>query len=246
MKYLQGLFLFFTISFLSLSIEAQESNPLLNFDCIQNIDCVQQAIADDMDVNARTRITNKTPLHFATDQLFGDDDEAVSVIQALLDAGADVNAPNENNWMPLHFASDFGNANAAQVLINNGANVNTTTTLRHLSFHRGATSLHIALQSSSPGHLDVARILINNRADVNATTHDGQTPIMFTINSFNSMASFFNCSTSTSNSSLFCRRTIPRYVSILQSLLERGATPPEVGSKLHTRMTEILNANDNQ
>ena len=203
MKYLQGLFLFFTISFLSLSIEAQESNPLLNFDCIQNIDCVQQAIADDMDVNARTRITDKTPLHFATDQLFGDDDEAVSVIQALLDAGADVNAPNENNWMPLHFASDFGNSNAAQVLINNGA-------------------------------------------DVNATTHDGQTPIMFLINHFDSMASFFNCSTSTSNSSLFCRRTIPKYVSILQSLLERGATPPEVGTKLHTRMTEILNANDNQ
>ena len=239
MKYLQGLVLFFTISFLSLSIKAQESNPLLNFVCIQDIDCVQQAIADGMDVNTRTRTTRRTPLNLATDQIGGDDDEAVSVIQALLDAGADVNVPDWNNWMPLHFASLFGNANAAQVLINNGAEVNATTILRHISYHRNGTSLHIALRHDS---LDVAQVLINNGADVNATTHDGQTPIMFLINSFNGMVSFFKCSISTSNSGLFCRHTISKYVSILRSLLELGATHPEVGTQLHIRMTEILDA----
>lgn len=93
MKYLQGLFLFFIFSFLSLSIEAQESNPLLNFDCLEDIDCVQQAIADGMDVKARARGERSygaTPLHIALSVYTSlRRTEGLSVIQALIDAGAE-------------------------------------------------------------------------------------------------------------------------------------------------------------
>jgi ankyrin repeat protein len=66
------------------------------------------------------------------------------VVTLLLEAGADVNARNENDhWgtTPLHAAAHANQASIAQLLIDRGANVNATdregrTPLFHTTFHK--------------------------------------------------------------------------------------------------------------
>lgn len=59
-----------------------------------------------MDVNAKTRVTGKRPLHIAVDQLF-DRNVHVPVIQALFDAGANVDALDENGLDTTSFCFIF-------------------------------------------------------------------------------------------------------------------------------------------
>ena len=48
----------------------------------------------------------------------------VRLVDALLDAGADIEAPSPDSWTPLHAAVSFGSRRALAVLIQRGANVN--------------------------------------------------------------------------------------------------------------------------
>jgi ankyrin repeat protein len=78
-----------------------------------------------------------TPLHCATWK------GHLPVVAALLKAGANVNAKNQNDhWgtTPLHAAAHTNQTAIAQLLIDHGANVNATdlegrTPLHHTTFH---------------------------------------------------------------------------------------------------------------
>jgi len=79
-----------------------------------------------------------TPLHCAVWK------GHLQMVEALVDAGADVNAQNENDhWgtTPLHAAAHANQAGIAQLLIGRGANVNAKdregrTPLFHTTFHK--------------------------------------------------------------------------------------------------------------
>lgn len=58
-----------------------------------------------------------TPLHHAA--VHGDEHEAAQLLQA----GADVNARDEDGWSPLHFAAQSKSATVAQLLIAAGAEI---------------------------------------------------------------------------------------------------------------------------
>ena len=45
-------------------------------------------------------------------------------VQALLDAGVDMNAKDGNGWTALHYAADYGYEEIAELLIAKGADVN--------------------------------------------------------------------------------------------------------------------------
>jgi hypothetical protein len=70
--------------------------------------------------------------------------------------------------IPLHLAAEYGRKEVAELLIANGAIVNSKI---HVA---GITPLH---KSTANGHKGVAELLIANGAHVNAKTDNGRTPL---------------------------------------------------------------------
>ena len=76
-----------------------------------------------------------------------------------------INARSYHGYTALMWASEYGNLEAAKLLIENGADVNAKDKY-------GDTALIEA------GHLEVVKLLIENGADVNAKNEDGKTALM--------------------------------------------------------------------
>ena len=93
-----------------------------------------------------------TPLHLAA--FFA----GASLVEALLEHGADVNARAQNgtNNMALHAAATARNLAAVRALVEHGADVNARQ-------EGGWTALHSAALS---GDVEMARLLISHGADV--------------------------------------------------------------------------------
>jgi len=88
-------------------------------------------------------------------------------VQAQLDAGADVNAKDKNEWTPLHNAATQGHKEIVELLLAKGADVNAK--------HKyGLTPLH---RAAFYGHKEVVQMLIAAGADVNAKADRGDTPL---------------------------------------------------------------------
>lgn len=80
--------------------------------------------------------------------------------------GADVNE-RYFEMPPLTWAAMMGQTDAAELLLQQGADINGTN-------EDGNTALHLA---AFLGHAETAELLIKNGANVNAKNHDGGTPI---------------------------------------------------------------------
>jgi len=83
-------------------------------------------------------------------------------VKEWLTNGNDVNSKcSEKEWTPLHVTARYGVKEAAELLINNNANINIKTGERPSV---GKTPLHLAAWA---GHFDIVEILIANGADMN-------------------------------------------------------------------------------
>jgi ankyrin repeat protein len=96
-----------------------------------------------------------------------------TLVKDLLDKGADPNTPSDNQLKvaPLHSACAISNYEIAELLIQNGADVNA----KQLN---GVTPLHSA---SHNGELELSKLLINNGAEINVITDDGKTPLFMAL-----------------------------------------------------------------
>jgi ankyrin repeat protein len=86
-----------------------------------------------------------------------------SILQILLDAGADTERKDEEGQTALHKASSFGNSTACKALLAAHANVDSRD-------NGDCTPLILA---SACGHVETQRILIEAHADVEATAANG-------------------------------------------------------------------------
>jgi ankyrin repeat protein len=95
------------------------------------------------------------------------DENALGIAVALLDAGASVNASDENGLRPVHAATRAGR-NALRLLVERGADVNVRT------MTDGNTPLHFAVDYENVAGVE---LLLSSGADRTITNNDGLTAL---------------------------------------------------------------------
>ena len=109
----------------------------------------------------------------------------IEAIKQHIAAGTDVNAKDKYGESPLLFAATFGHKEIAELLIANGADVNTKIdkigmTPLHIATGQGykeIVELLIAKGADVNAKVEITELLIANGADVNAKDVEGQTPL---------------------------------------------------------------------
>lgn len=136
--------------------------PLVKASFENDPQAVKDLLASGVDVNRRDKSIGATAL-----------DEAVEngnreIVQALLDAGADVNARNSRRQTPLMRLDEDGTARLVEDLVRAGAKVN-------LKDEDGDTALMLA---ASYSNAEVVQALVRAGARLDAANHEGRTAIM--------------------------------------------------------------------
>jgi ankyrin repeat protein len=109
-------------------------------------------------------VNNVTPLMLACSQ---NTPEASQIVKMLIDAGADVNKKggNNNDEIPLVYASVNSTLEVVKLLLDAGSNVNSTT-------GKGNTALMLASQARN---VEIMKLLIQRGANINVKNVDGMT-----------------------------------------------------------------------
>ncbi|KJV74926.1 ankyrin repeat-containing protein 13 [Orientia tsutsugamushi] len=129
--------------------------------------------------------------------------ESLSIAQALLTHGANVNLEDEDGNTVLHYATNhFHHKEITEILLNHGANVNAQNNVGDTALHRAAKSglgptvlcllksgasvhlkgengnsvLHCAAQGRGPNE-SIVKAVLHHGADVNARNNNDSTPL---------------------------------------------------------------------
>lgn len=151
------------------AVAARETAPAVQrlIDAITSHDLVKvkALLADDRTLAKSSDASGASPL------MHGAATGTVAIMQALIDAGADVNAKNTRSATALHWA--VSDAAKVKLLLLAGAAVDAKTT-------EGRTPLYAA--ATIPAGLGAMRHLLEAGADANAATLGGATPLFPAVN----------------------------------------------------------------
>ncbi|KAJ8664415.1 hypothetical protein QAD02_006077 [Eretmocerus hayati] len=128
-------------------------------------DIARLLVSRGANVEAQLIENGARPLHTATESGFA------TVVKALLESNADVNAQLKNETTALHIATENGFKNIVRMLLNYGAKIDA-------DIRNGTTAMHMAAQR---GHNEVIEILVDYGADIDAKDNYGKTPLLFAI-----------------------------------------------------------------
>ena len=96
-------------------------------------------------------------------------DAAVNVVQALLKAGAEVNAADNQRWTPLHFAAQEFNVENARALVGATADLEAEDVYGNTPLWRATFA--------SKGRGDVVVLLLHAGADRHHANKSGNSPL---------------------------------------------------------------------
>ncbi|XP_048360861.1 poly [ADP-ribose] polymerase tankyrase-2 isoform X2 [Sphaerodactylus townsendi] len=102
-----------------------------------------------------------TPLHFAAGY------NRVSVVEYLLQHGADVHAKDKGGLVPLHNACSYGHYEVAELLVKHGAVVNVADLWKFTPLHEAAAK----------GKYEICKLLLQHGADPTKKNRDGNTAL---------------------------------------------------------------------
>lgn len=121
-----------------------------------------------------TGVDINTPLHSIkySHQQYGllhiaSENGHVSLVEFLLENGAEINMCNWNNSTPLHLACNHGHKECVLMLLEGLACINHSN-------RNGDTPLHVAVRA---GNCDILDILLNRKADLDLCNKYGDTPL---------------------------------------------------------------------
>lgn len=158
-----------------------------------NLELIQELIQLGADPNTIDNNHRGSPLHSAAH--FG----YAEVVEMLFNAGAEINALNDDNETPLHIALEYSNTEIAQLLLRLGAKANIKDIFGNIALHNAARNYHIEIirfllannfnigvkndSGNTPLHLafmrhsEVAQFLLENGADITIINNDGHSPL---------------------------------------------------------------------
>jgi ankyrin repeat protein len=143
-----------------------DRSPLMYAINDDRLDIADYFIRHGADVNHSAE-AHDTALSIAA--MGNDRQKSAANVQFLIAAGADVNARGRNHLWPLHSALMCRNVEAAQALLDAGANPSQVNV-------RGETPLMFA---AAGGYADVLRRLLASGADVRARDYSGETALHY-------------------------------------------------------------------
>ena len=160
--------------------------------------------------------SGNTPLHYAAEWRLDD------AVIGLLQKGAKISAVNANGESPLFSAVKGGSISCIELLIDNGAVVNSRNSLAR--DFMGNTTLHAAVRwdRDEDPRLDVARTLISLGVDIDAQNQKGQTAL-----------------------GEACQSTAPKF-AIAKLLIEKGANVNSADSTGRSILTDSIRGNNEQ
>lgn len=104
---------------------------------------------------------HSSPLHFAAGY------NRITVVEFLLENGADVSKADKGGLFPLHNAASYGHYEVTELLIKYGANVNVSDLWKFTPLHEAAAK----------GKYDIVKLLLKHGADPTKKNRDGATPL---------------------------------------------------------------------
>ncbi|KAJ8981566.1 hypothetical protein NQ317_009826 [Molorchus minor] len=122
-----------------------------------DLDQVQRLLVNCRDLDGR----HSTPLHFASGY------NRVSVVEFLLQQGADVHAKDKGGLVPLHNACSYGHYEVTELLVKHGASVNVADLWKFTPLHEAAAK----------GKYEIVKLLLKHGADPSKKNRDGATPL---------------------------------------------------------------------
>ena len=117
------------------------------------------------DINSKISIFSQAPIHKVIESKSTDKH---SVLNKMLDMGADPNIKDSNGWSPLHYCCQLGDLESAKILLKNKADINSFS-------NHNRRPIHMASLMNYPS---IVRFLLENNSDKNFKDHLGCTPLL--------------------------------------------------------------------
>ena len=125
---------------------------------------IKELINFGKDINEKISIFWQAPIHKIIESK---EQKKHEVLKEMLDLGSDPNIRDSNGWSALHYACQLGDYESVEILVNNGALIDSYSNNKRIPLHLAAYS----------GYPNIVEFLLKNGSDPNYKDELGCTPL---------------------------------------------------------------------